>query len=104
MAFVAARTLPPPSFVLGVAALPLVIVAGMSLGVFIVPLTFIYLDFRYALPLAAPALMWTAPILYDSPAAGPLHWVNRINPLTYLIDAPRDWLVSGWRLEEAAFP
>ena len=103
-AWVAIRRVPPASFVLGVLSLPLVIVAGLSVGVFVVPLTFIYLDFRYALPFLAPMFMWSAPILYDSPAAGPLHWVNRINPLTYIIDVPRDWLTTGWQIEEVVFP
>ena len=95
---------PPASFVLGILAMPLVIVAGLSVGVYLVPVTFIYLDFRYALPLLQPALMWTAPILYETPASGPLYWMNRLNPLTYFIEAPREWLGQGWRLEEAAFP
>ena len=96
--------MPPASFVLGILAMPLVIAAGLSIGVYFVPLTFIYLDFRYALPLMQPALMWTAPILYETPASGALHWMNRLNPLTYLIAVPRDWFAEGWRLEEAAFP
>ena len=80
------------------------IVAGLSIGIFVVPLTFIYLDFRYALPFLQPVFLWSAPILYDSPDAGALHWVNRVNPLTYLINVPREWLTEGWRLEEIVFP
>jgi lipopolysaccharide transport system permease protein len=102
--WVVLRRMPPPSFLLGVMALPLVIVAGLAVGIFVVPLTFVYLDFRYALPFLAPIFMWSAPILYDSPATGYLHWVNRINPLTYLVDVPRDWLTTGWQLEELIFP
>jgi lipopolysaccharide transport system permease protein len=103
LAFAVTTSLPPASFVLGVIALPFVIMTGLAVGVFLVPVTFIYLDFRYGLPLLAPALLWTAPILYDTPPAGPVHWLNRVNPLTYLINAPRDWLATGWRLEDAAF-
>jgi ABC-type polysaccharide/polyol phosphate export permease len=104
VAFVSLGVWPPASFLFGVLALPLIIVAGVSVGVFLVPLPFIYLDFRYGLPLLQPALMWTAPILYSSPASGPLHWLNRLNPLSYLLEAPRDWLTAGWALEEAGFP
>jgi homopolymeric O-antigen transport system permease protein len=102
--YVVVGALPPASFVLGLLAAPLVIMAGLSVGIFFVPLTFIYLDFRYGLPLLQPAIMWTAPILYEMPASGPLHWMNRLNPLTYLVEVPREWLGQGWRLEEAAFP
>lgn len=42
--------------------------------------------------------------MYDTPKSGPLYWVNRLNPLTYLVNAPRDWLTTGWRLENIVFP
>lgn len=103
-AFPMLRIMPPSSLILGVLAMPLVIMAGVAVGLWVVPFTFVYLDFRYALPMLSPALMWTAPILYDQPASGALHWANRLNPLTYLVDAPRDWFASGWQTEEMAFP
>ena len=102
--WVALWRLPPASMLLGIVSLPLVVLAGLSIGVFVVPLTFIYLDFRYVLPFLAPAFVWSAPVMYDTPKAGPLYWVNRLNPLTYLVDAPRDWLTTGWRLENIVFP
>lgn len=95
---------PPSSAVLGLVAAPLLIMAGLAVGVFLVPLSFVYLDVRYALPMLAPMLMWTAPILYDSPESGPLHWVNVINPLTYLVTTPRQWMTSGWGLNDWGFP
>jgi lipopolysaccharide transport system permease protein len=104
LTWVALRRFPPPSIVLGVLSLPFVILAGLSVGVFVVPLTFVYLDFRYVLPFLAPAFVWSAPVMYDMPASGPLYWVNRLNPLTYLVNAPRDWLTTGWRLQNLAFP
>ncbi len=30
--------------------------------------------------------------------------MNRLNPLTHLVNAPRDWLTTGWRLQNLAFP
>ena len=102
--WVVLRRLPPPSILLGILSLPLVMMAGLAVGVFVVPLTFIYLDFRYILPFLAPALVWSAPVMYDTPKGGPLYWMNRLNPLTYLVNAPRDWLTTGWRLENIVFP
>jgi homopolymeric O-antigen transport system permease protein len=102
--WVVLRRLPPLSIVLGIFSIPLVILAGLAIGVFVLPLTFIYLDFRYVLPFLAPAFVWSAPVMYDTPKSGPLYWVNRLNPLTYLVNAPRDWLTTGWRLENIVFP
>ena len=104
LAFPMLRIAPPASLALGILAVPLVILAGVAVGLWVVPLTFVYLDFRYALPMLSPVLMWTAPILYDEPASGALRWANRINPLTYIVDAPRDWFSTGWQPEEVAFP
>jgi homopolymeric O-antigen transport system permease protein len=102
--WIALWRVPPASIVIGILSLPLVILAGLAVGVFVVPLTFVYLDFRYVLPFLAPALVWSAPVMYDTPASGPLYWMNRLNPLTYLVNAPRDWLTTGWRLQNLVFP
>ena len=59
------------------------------------PLTFVYLDFRFGLPMLSPLLLWTAPIIYAPPEEGILAVINRWNPLTYLINIPRQWLVGG---------
>ena len=86
---------PPLTLPLGVLALPVIVSGGLIVGAFFVPLTFVYLDFRFGLPMLAPVLLWTAPILYAEPETGLLAVVNRWNPLTYLINIPRRWLVSG---------
>ena len=51
--------------------------------------------FATGLPLLSPVLLWTAPIIYAAPEEGVLAVVNRWNPLTYLINIPRQWLVLG---------
>ena len=94
-AYVMTRATPPLTLPLGVLALPVIVIGGLTIGAFFVPLTFVYLDFRFGLPMLAPALLWTAPILYAAPETGMLAVVNRWNPLTYLINIPRRWLVSG---------
>lgn len=97
------RTVPPSTFWLAVLACPVIVLAGLAVGAFFVPLTFVYLDFRFALPLLSPFLLWTAPILYTSPDTGLLATVNRWNPLTYLINIPRQWLVRGNDGDELVF-
>ena len=94
-AYVITRTVPPATFPLGLLAFPVILLGGLTIGAFFVPLTFVYLDFRFGLPLLSPALLWTAPIIYAAPEDGLLAVVNRWNPLTYLINIPRQWLVQG---------
>ena len=94
-AYAMTRTVPPPTLPLGLLAFPVILLGGLTFGAVFVPLTFVYLDFRYGLPLLSPVLLWTAPIIYAAPEEGVLAVVNRWNPLTYLINIPRQWLVLG---------
>lgn len=94
-AYVMTGTVPPLTLPLGLLAFPVIVLGGLTIGALVVPLTFVYLDFRFGLPLLSPALLWTAPIIYAAPEDGLLAVVNRWNPLTYLINVPRQWLVLG---------
>ncbi len=89
------RSAPPLSLGLALLAFPVIVGAGLMVGGFFVPLTFVYLDFRFGLPMLSPLLLWTAPIIYAPPEEGVLAVINRWNPLTYLINIPRQWLVGG---------
>jgi lipopolysaccharide transport system permease protein len=101
--FAVTRTVPPPTVVFGLASLPALIVAGLSLGAVVVPLSLVYLDFRFALPFLSSFLLWTAPIFYEPTGSGLLRTVNAWNPLTYLIDIPRGWIVEGWSAGDVVF-
>lgn len=103
VAHVLTRTLPPPTLPLGLLALPVIVLGGLTVGAFFLPLTFVYLDFRFGLPLLSPLLLWTAPIIYAAPERGVLAVVNRWNPLTYLINIPRGWLVHGAGADDGLF-
>lgn len=94
---------PPLTLPLGLLAVPALVFAGVAVGMFFVPLTFVYLDFRYGLPFLSTVLLWTAPIFYVSPERGLLHELNKWNPLTYLIDTPRHWLIAGPSGHEVMF-
>ena len=97
------RVPPPTTLPLGVLSMPALVFAGVAIGMWFVPLTFVYLDFRYGLPFLSPVLLWTAPVFYAMPESGLLREVNRWNPLTYLIDDPRQWLTVGRSGHEFAF-
>jgi len=95
LAFLIFKVAPPVTLLLGLAVLPLLVLAGLAIGAALVPLTYVYLDFRFGLPFLASALLWTAPIFYVSPEAGILRVINMWNPLTYIIDLPRSWFIAG---------
>lgn len=83
------------SLLLGLLSLLLLIIAGLALGIFIAPITFIYLDFRYSLPLLSSILLWITPVFYFVPKEGLLYIINKFNPMTYLINTPRSWFIGG---------
>jgi lipopolysaccharide transport system permease protein len=76
-------------------SIPVIMISGLSLGIFIAPITLVYLDIRYGLPMLSGLLLWSAPIAYAKPDKGLLHVINTYNPVTYLIDTPRHWMFSG---------
>ena len=83
------------SIVLSFLCLPLLIIAGLSIGIFISPITLLYLDIRYSLSIISGILLWTTPVVYALPKEGFLRSVNLWNPLTYLINTPRFWIIGG---------
>jgi lipopolysaccharide transport system permease protein len=93
----------PATAPLGLISIAGLILSGMAVGMVFVPFTFVYLDFRYALPMASPILLWTAPIFYESPDSGLVHTLNVWNPLTYLIGIPRSWMTEGFTGTDTAF-
>ncbi len=86
----------PPSAtsLLAVGSVPLVMLAGLAIGIYMVPVVLVYLDIRYSLPLLFPVIIWSVPVLYKAPDSGLLHTINKWNPLTYLIVTPVNWLVG----------
>lgn len=80
---------------------PVVLLAGLSLGIYLAPITLVYMDARYSLPALFPGLLLTVPILYRPVEGSALYYVNLWNPVTYLIGFPRDLLFgtsSGYGL------
>ncbi|MCA8962056.1 MAG: hypothetical protein KDC38_16130 [Planctomycetes bacterium] len=73
-------------------AVPIIMAAGLALGVYLAPITLVYMDARYSLPAMFPGILLTVPVLYRPLDSGPLAWVNAWNPLTYVVGLPRDLL------------
>ncbi len=85
---------PSATSLLAMASLPMVMLAGLAIGIYMVPVVLVYLDIRYSLPLLFPVIIWSVPVLYEAPESGLLHTINRWNPLTYLIVTPVNWLMG----------
>lgn len=71
------------------------VAAGAAMACFTLPLSLALLDVRYAMPLVQYALLLATPIFYTAPSAGPVAWINRYNPFSYLIPPFRDALTGG---------
>jgi len=80
---------------LSLAALPILFLWGLSLGLIIAPPSIIFLDIRYALPFVQSIFFFATPLIYLPPKEGWLFGINSINPLTYLVLSIRDWMIGG---------
>jgi lipopolysaccharide transport system permease protein len=72
-------------------SLPVLLIAGLGLGLPLVSITAVYHDMRYGVGFLGQLFLWSAPIVHSIPSDGLLRTINTYNPLTYLISAPRSW-------------
>ena len=68
---------------------------GTALGVLLVPLGALFHDVAYGLTMMANGVMFLSPVVYAPPPRGVLAALVQANPLTPLIMAARDLLVTG---------
>jgi lipopolysaccharide transport system permease protein len=73
----------------------MLIIAGFSLGLLLVPIGSLYTDVQNAVSLGIGFLMYTAPIVYPPPTEGLIAKLIYWNPLTPLVMLSRDWITSG---------
>jgi lipopolysaccharide transport system permease protein len=71
-----------------------IILFGMSIGIFLIPFQMLVQDFSRIISLGGQVLMYLTPVVYPMPKAGLLKIIATINPLTELISIPRNWLCS----------
>lgn len=81
-----------PSMVFAFLAVPLVVGAGLTIGLPFASIGMVYHDLRYGIGFLGQLLIWSAPVIHAVPEQGRLRQINLWNPLTYLIDVPRGWL------------
>ncbi len=83
----------------GLVLLPLAVigmlVAGLAIGVLVTPLGTLFQDFSQGLPLALSLWLIATPIAYPaSNVSGLITRINSLNPMTPLIEVPRNLLLS----------
>lgn len=76
---------------LGVVSITL---AGISLGMFLVPIGALYNDIAKTIPILTQFLMFFSPVVFAIPLGGMTRMIFLNNPLTYLVVVPRDWLTN----------
>jgi lipopolysaccharide transport system permease protein len=87
---------PPSPWILlvPVLALPLLVMV-LGLGLILSLLNGIIRDIGNVLSILITFLLFLTPILYPLPKGGRFTYINRLNPLYYLINLPRDLILFG---------
>jgi lipopolysaccharide transport system permease protein len=85
----------PPMAALVVIPLAGLLVAGLALGMLLVPFGTLFQDVGHALGVVAPGLVYVTAAAYMPPREGLLAFITRWNPLTPLIMTARDLIVRG---------
>ncbi len=71
------------------------VIFGTAIGSFLTPIGLLYSDIGRAIGILGQFAMYATPVVYPMATAGFLGWVNRLNPITYLIETGRATLVGG---------
>ena len=71
------------------------VLLGTAIGSFLTPIGLLYTDIGRAIGILGQFAMYLTPVVYPVATAGMLGWVNRLNPVTYLIETGRATLVGG---------
>ena len=71
------------------------VILGTAVGSFLTPIGLLYNDVGRAIGVLGQFAMYATPVVYPIASAGLLGWVNKFNPITYLIETGRATLVGG---------
>jgi lipopolysaccharide transport system permease protein len=71
------------------------IFAGMTFGLFLLPISILYKDIQMGLPVVLQILMYLSPVVYVSGDMLGLGAITEYNPLTFLINILRGSLTGG---------
>ena len=80
------------------------VLLGTTVGSLLTPLGLLYTDIGRALQIIGQFAMYATPVVYPVATVGILAWVNRLNPVTYVLETGRATLVNGpWDALPIAF-
>jgi lipopolysaccharide transport system permease protein len=68
---------------------------GVAIGSFLTPIGLLYTDIAKAIGVLGQFAMYATPVVYPIASEGFLSWVNKVNPVTYLLEVGRATLVGG---------
>ena len=93
--FIWFHIVPPPTAALFPLGIFFLVIFAFVIGVLITPVGLLFSDVQQTLPIITTFLMLLTPVLYPIPKSGFAATVVRLNPLTPLVMATRDWLTIG---------
>jgi len=73
----------------------ILVLVGMVMSCFTLPISLALLDARHAMPLIQYAFLLASPIIYEQPKVGILAWLNNVNPFSYIIPPFQNFVISG---------
>jgi lipopolysaccharide transport system permease protein len=71
------------------------VLLGTAIGSLLTPIGLLYTDIGRAIQVLGQFAMYASPVVYPVASLGLLGWINRINPVTYLLETGRATLVGG---------
>ncbi len=71
------------------------VIFGTAIGSFLTPIGLLYSDVGRAIGILGQFAMYATPVVYPMATTGMLGWINKLNPITYLIETGRATLVGG---------
>lgn len=96
------RFIPPATFLLAPVGAGALIVLGIVLGLLITPLGVLYQDVSRGIALITAFWMFLTPVVYPPLASGG-GWITRLNPVSPLLVATRDWMLLGSTTHGSSF-
>jgi lipopolysaccharide transport system permease protein len=71
------------------------VLLGVAIGSFLTPIGLLYTDIARGIGILGQFAMYATPVVYPVATSGLLGWVNKFNPITYLVETGRATLVGG---------
>lgn len=85
------------------AALVMIILLGLTIGLFLTPVGLLYTDISSGLALLTQFWFFVTPVIYPPPQTFPFSLINTLNPVSPLLVGARDLLTKGILMNAPSF-